>query len=405
MGNAYTERRIQCDGQLRSIMELWSENCVDEVYGGYLTCRNRDFSLYDVKKGAWGQARHIYTYCAMAEYDPHDRRRWLELARIGIDFVLGKMDAGGGRINYLVSQDGLEVLEGTTSIFSDAFTLGGLAKYIIVSDDSSYADYLRKMFEVFARNVRDPRFKDIAPNGYREGVCCHAVQMIAANTAFLVSGVEGMEVSAAELADACLNMIFSTLYDAESGCLLESKNYDRSYASGENSRFVNVGHSFESLWFCLELAEKNGDRALMEKICSISEATFDFGTIDGLLNFSFDLSDARSEYKTWKYEIAFKPDDRVSWAFAEAMVLFIMLHRVTGDAVWFSRFNRLLDYVDGHFLDKVHGDWFHALNRDGSVKVDIKGSSVKDAYHIPRAYMKIIENLDLLEKSKGELQA
>ena len=101
----------------------------------------------------------------------------------------------------------------------------------------------------------------------------------------------------------------------------------------------------------------------------------------------------KSRYSTWKYEIAFDGNDKVSWSYAEAMVLFLYLYKITKDEQWEIRFRDHLDYVEKHFIDRKYGDWFHALNNDGSVKVDMKGSTVKDAYHIPRAYMKMISIL------------
>ncbi len=75
------------------------------------------------------------------------------------------------------------------------------------------------------------------------------------------------------------------------------------------------------------------------------------------------------------------------------MVLFLMLYKVTNDKNWYDRFMLLKEYVDENFIDREYGDWFHALHEDGSVKIDIKGSTVKGAYHIPRSYMKLLELL------------
>lgn len=376
------------DSQLRSIMEKWSENCIDQEYGGYLTCFDRTFTLYDTSKGAWAQGRHIYTYAAMAEYDRPNRQRWLDLAKVGVDFVYKKMYAGNSRINYLVSQSG-EVLEGPTSIFSDAFAISGLAMYIAVSNTTEYTDLLAQMYTHFVENILDPAFEDIAPAVFDQGVCHHSLYMIAINTAHLVGKVLGDERTSA-LIQECLRVIFTVLVDPDTNCLLEKKQRDGSFCQGSASHLVNVGHTFESMWFCLEIAREHNDLALMQKIEEVSEATYQRGTSQGLLSFSFDLDGAESVHQTWKYEVAFQQRDRVGWAYAESMVLFLMLHTITGKQVWFDRFLALKRYVDAHFIDPEYGDWFHALHEDGSVKIDMKGSTVKSAYHIPRSYLKIL---------------
>lgn len=380
------------DLQLRSIMELWSERCIDEQYGGYLTSYDRAFALYGTDKGAWGQARHIYTYSAMAEYDQQNRQRWQDLAKVGVDFTFNTMSAGNNRINYLVSQSGEEVLEGTTSIFSDAFALGGLAKYIDVFTSTEYTSLLKDMYDQFVSNVLNPAFMDIAPAEFDVNVCHHSVHMIAINTAYLVGKVLG-EAYTHDFIDECLRIIFTVLKDPDSNCLLEKKRRDGSFDSSSNSHFVNVGHTFESMWFCLEIALQREDSDLMREIEEISECTYNRGSSQGLLKYSFDLSNRDTAYTTWKYEYGFLSNDKVGWTYAESLVLFIMLFKITKDKKWFDRFVYLKEYVDDHFIDKEYGDWYHALHEDGSVKIDIKGSTVKNAYHMPRAYLKIIEVL------------
>ena len=385
------------DLQLRSIMELWSESCVDLQNGGYLTCYDRAFHVYDTKKGAWGQARHIYTYSAMAEYDQPNRQRWLDLAKVGVDFIFNTMSAGNNRVNYLVSQSG-DVLEGPTSIFSDAFAISGLAKYICVSNKREYTELLQDMYVQFVENVLNPDFKDIAPAVFDPEVCHHSIHMIAINTALLVGKVLGEEQTH-DFIQTCLNVIFSVLVDADTSCLLEKKRRDGSFDTGNGSHFVNVGHTFECMWFCLEVAIECNDFELIQWIEEVSEATYIRGTDQGILIFSFDLNNTESVHQTWKYETEFHQKDKVSWAFAESMVLFLMLYKVTKNKKWFDRFIVLKEYVDECFIDKKFGDWFHALHKDGSVKIDIKGSTVKSAYHIPRSYLKLIEDLHSILRS------
>ena len=156
---------------------------------------------------------------------------------------------------------------------------------------------------------------------------------------------------------------------------------------------MNTGHVFESMWFALDATILLGKKELIPKIEQISENTFNLGTFDGLMTFSKTLGNKTSNYQTWKYELTFKDSDRVCWGYAEAMVLFIYLYKLTGKQKWFDRFKNHYQYVKDHFEDKEFGDWFHALDFDGNVIADMKGSTVKDAYHIPRAYRKILDIL------------
>lgn len=376
---------------LNKLMELWSEQVIDKEYGGYLTCRNRDFSLYDTKKGAWGQARHIWTYSMMAETDDSNKDRWLRLAKIGIDFVINRMLCPNNRIAYLTDQKGT-IIDGPISIFSDAFTILGIAKYISVSKDYSYLRLLKDMFSSYIENILNPTFRDIAPNIFTPNVMHHAIYMISVNCAYEAASVLDNKLVEPFL-EYCLNTVLTKFYDNEYGVILEKKNLDGSRTNTSDSLFMNTGHVFESMWFALDATILLGKKELIPKIEQISENTFNLGTFDGLMTFSKTLGNKTSNYQTWKYELTFKDSDRVCWGYAEAMVLFIYLYKLTGKQKWFDRFKNHYQYVKDHFEDKEFGDWFHALDFDGNVIADMKGSTVKDAYHIPRAYRKILDIL------------
>lgn len=389
------EIKFEIEANLKALMELWSERVVDEEYGGYLTCRNRDFTLSGTDKGAWGQARHLFTYSMMAEHDVINKERWLKLAKIGIDFVFNKMQVENNRIAYLTDREG-KILEGPTSVFSDAFAIGGLAKYINVSGDKEYLPLLSTMFDTYEKNIFDPKFKDIAPNKYEEGVIHHAVFMISVNCAYEVASVLGLE-RVSPFLSKCLDTVLNTLRDYEYKVVLEKKHRDGSRLSTPDGLFMNTGHVFESMWFSLDAALLLKRDDLISKIEEIAENAFKLGTTDGLMTFSKTLGEQHSKYTTWKYEIAFEDSDRVCWGYAEAMVLFIYLYSLTGKEKWLKRFVDHYEYVNKHFIDKEYGDWFHALDFDGNIKVDMKGSTVKDAYHIPRAYKKILDIIKELQ--------
>lgn len=391
-----TEKRVNelvtlFDSRLRQIMEIWSEQFTDTEFGGYLTCRNRDFSLYATDKGAWGQARQIFTYSMMAEYDTANRERWLALAKIGIDFVLGKM-MNNLRVNYLTDRQG-NVLEGSTSIFSDAFMLLGLSKYMAVSEDKAKLPLLDQLYAEYEKNIMDPSFSDIAPCEYNPGVIHHAIYMISVNVATELISTLGKDRTEPLLSHS-LSIVLNVLKDNQYGCILEKKRRDGSRLASPDALFMNTGHVFESMWFAIDAIKSLARDELLPQVCDICENAYGYGTVDDLIIFSSMLGSGKAEYRTWKYEIAFNHTDRVSWAYAESMVLFLYLYRMTGEQKWYQRFEMHLQYVEQHFIDNQFGDWFHALAFDGTVISDMKGSTVKDAYHIPRAYAKMLSILE-----------
>lgn len=387
------------DSRLKTITHIWERVSADWTWGGYLTSRDRAFALTSTDKGAWGQGRQVYTFAAMAEYDCDNRAKWLEASKLGLDFIINKMLDGNLRVNYLVDQTGRQVLEGPISIFSDAFTIAGLAKYIHVSNDQGHLSLLQTLFDQYIRNVLDPSFTDIVPYEYREDIIHHSVFMIATNVAMIARPVIGPSRTDAFIG-TCLSTIFDLLHDEGSGSLFERKHRDGTPVEDEGGRLIHIGHVLESMWFCLDAACALDDKARIQQIIEISERTFSLGNCDGLPLFAVNLDETRStkEKKSWAYEPTFGGGDKVSWVFAETMVLFAKLYELTDDERYLERLQTIHTYVEEHFWDPEYGDWFHALNEEGVVIESFKGSTVKNAYHIPRAYLEMIGALQRVQR-------
>ena len=54
---AYYKKHI-----LEDVMPFWDKRCIDEIYGGYLTCFDRKGKLTDDRKYIWFQGRQLYIY-------------------------------------------------------------------------------------------------------------------------------------------------------------------------------------------------------------------------------------------------------------------------------------------------------------------------------------------------------
>ena len=376
---------------LGDMLRCWETRTEDKEYGGYLTDFYRDWKLRSTDKGAWAQGRQVFTFSYVYE-QVQQNERWKSLAKCGLDFCLDRMYAGNGRFNYLTDRQG-NMKEGPISVFSDMFIILGLAKYISVFHADEYRGKLLKLYTALEKNVFDPDFRDIAPQKYEKGVYVHAVFMAFLNLAFEVEKVLGKETTVKSI-DRALKIIFTINYDSNSGLIYERRTATGFEENDPNARMVTVGHVYESLWFALEVALKRNDRNLVEKIKSIAEENNRIGRdSSGLSIYTADPYNDGVKFDTWKYEIAFMPHDRVSWAYAEEMVLWAKLYALTREEKYWNRFAGLYDFCSGHFPDRQYGDWFHALDENCNVKYDFKGSTIKDAFHIPRAFIKILEAL------------
>lgn len=379
------------DYLLGDMLRCWETRTSDREFGGYLTDFSREWVLRSTDKGAWAQGRQVFTFSYVYE-KVEQNEKWHNLAKSGLEFCLNRMYAGDGRFNYLTDRQGFRK-EGSISVFSDMFIILGLAKYISVFRADEYREKLFELFFTLEKNVFDPDFRDIAPQKYEKGVYVHAVFMAFLNLAFEVEKVLGKETTAKAI-DKALKIIFTINYDGKSGLIYERRTASGFEETDPNAKMVTVGHVYESLWFALEVAVNRNDKELIGKIKKIAEENSRVGRdSSGLSIYTADPYNVGVKFDTWKYEIAFKPHDRVSWAYAEEMVLWSKLFALTREEKYWDRFSRLYSFCSNHFPDRKYGDWFHALDENCNVKYDFKGSTIKDAFHIPRAYIKTLEAL------------
>ncbi len=373
----------------RDMLKHWADETLDEMYGGYLTSFDRKWNVTDTIKGAWSHGRHVYTFSYAYQLLGMDEK-YRKLAKNGLDFMLEKMYDGNGRFYNLVTQDGNEIIEGTSSIFSDAFALLGMSKYMSVFGSFDYTEIFNKVYDEFEKNVLNESFKDINPYLYEKNVSHHAVYMIAVNVATEANILIGNRSH--KLMDFSMNKIINILCDDKSKCILEKKMTDGTFYSGNNAGFVNVGHAFESMWFCIEACILKNDNVTLNKIIEICEAVHEKGMDENKNRlFSFTILEEEQNFDTWKYEIVFEPTDKVFWCYCEELYLWCLLYTVTKDKKYKTRAEKLFDFCKNNFEDKEYGDWFHCLDENNIPKYDFKGSTIKSAFHAPRAFMRIME--------------
>lgn len=67
------------------ILKNWADKTADSAYGGYLTCFDRKWNITGYDKGAWGQARHIFTFSEA--YRLFGKEKNGCIWQTGIDFI------------------------------------------------------------------------------------------------------------------------------------------------------------------------------------------------------------------------------------------------------------------------------------------------------------------------------
>lgn len=385
------------------VMPFWDKRCIDTQCGGYLTCFDREGNLTDDKKYGWFQGRQLYTY-ALLYNRVAPRKEWLDNAAHGYRFLRDKVYAGGGRWNYRLTREG-EVLIGTTSIFSDYHILQGVGEYLqaIGGGDAEDRRLLNDCYDAMERNMFDPLFKDIYENTWSETFIWHDMYMTCLSAVIPCIPLLG-EARTRRLADECVDKITNWFARDDKRLVFEAVTRDNGIDMDTvQGRFINPGHTMESAWFLMQLAELRGDEALLRRAVELCDWAYDAGhdkQMGGLVSY-LDASGCEPVAIDWFLETNSLWDDKVWWSNAEALAAYAGCYAATGEKRYLERFETQHAYCRERFFDSEYGEWYERLHRDGSVKVADKGTEWKCAFHLVRALVFTVDAFRRIQQKEN----
>jgi mannobiose 2-epimerase len=148
---------------------------------------------------------------------------------------------------------------------------------------------------------------------------------------------------------------------------------------------VSYGHDIELSWLLVEAAGVVGDPDLIAQVKPISldiaRATLAEGVDPdgGVINEGGPHGYTNTS-KDW-------------WPQAEAVVGFLNAFQLSGDPAYLKASRHSWEFIQAKFLDRVHGDWFESVERDGTPIPLPKVSLWKCPYHTGRSCMEVIERV------------
>lgn len=373
-----------CKELLDNVLPFWLNHGRDLVNGGFNTTLDRTGIVTSCEKNIWMQARQVWMFSRVYQRI-EQREDYLEMAQRGMRFLLeSRAYAGNGRWNYLLSDDGREVQQGTISIYTDCFALMAICAYIEISGDDSLRHIAMDTYHVLVKNLQNPDFSDIFPQTHKPGILIHGIPMIALNALGESAAIVGDETSL-PIRRFCMDQIMRLCYDPDYNCIRERRHIDGSPVSGET--LINVGHNFEALWFVLEQAKglerQDFHEQAMRMIPDILARAWD--PRHGGILFILDTQRPEPDYQDWNVQRAMKWDDKVWWTHAEALCALAYAYRLSGDKQMLHHLTSLWDYCMEHFSDSVYGEWYSVLHRNGRIRLANKGGLQKAAFHVPRS--------------------
>ena len=375
-----------------SVIPFWERHSPDREEGGYFSCIDRDGTVFDKDKFLWMQGRELWGFSHLYRTVKQEPR-WLDLAKLGADFLREKGRAPNGDFWFALDRGGKPLVQ-PYNIYSDCFCAAGLAEYGRASGESWATEMAVSTWNrIQARkaNPKGPWTKQIGAN--RPILAMSFPMMQVWMTGVLEGIVPQSELDA--IVDAAIRQVFALHLDRERKALFERVFADGSRPDCMEGRLLTPGHALETLWFIMRAAAARGDRASIETARDAMIWTAERGW-DEKYGGIFYYQDYEG-FPTEKIESGMK----LWWVHAEALCAFLLAYKLTGDPACEAWFRKIQDWTWARFPDPEFGEWYGYLERNGEVALTLKGGKWKGFFHIPRALLTCAGWLREMEGSCG----
>lgn len=375
---------------LEDVIPFWEKYSVDEQFGGYFTCLDREGRVFDTDKFVWLQARQVWMFSLL--YNKVEKKqKWLDIAKLGVDFLEKNAMDSKGNFYFALTRDGKPLVQ-PYNIFSDSFAAMAFAQYAKASGSGHFAELAKQTYNNILIRQANPKgiyekTTNIRPlKGF-------ALPMILSNLVLELENVlTNDEIN--QTIEASIHEVMEVFLDKESGIIYENVRLDGSLEDSFNGRLLNPGHGIEAMWFMMDIAVRRNDKVLIDKatqvVLNILEYSWD-KKYGGIFYF-MDSKGYPPQQLEW--------NQKLWWVHLETLIALAKGYLLTArEDVW-QWYEKVHQYAWSHFSDIQYGEWFGYLNREGKPLLTLKGGKWKGCYHVPRAMYQLWRTFEAIEKSK-----
>jgi len=321
-----------------NVIPFWEKNSIDKECGGFFTCLDRYGNVFDTDKFIWLQGRQVWLFSAIYN-NMEKNNKWLDIAEHGAQFLDKYGHDKDGNWYFSLNREG-KPLVAPYNIFSDCFATMAFGQLAKATGNEHYSDIAVRTFRNILSRAGNPKgmYNKVMP-GTRP-LKSFSLPMILCNLSLEIEHLlEKNFVD--ETIDRCIHEVMEVFYDRHSGLIRENVSPDGSFSDSFEGRLLNPGHGIEAMWFIMDLAVRNNNKALLEKAVRI--------TLD-ILNYSWD-----SEFGGIFYfmDIMGKPvqqlewDQKLWWVHIETLISLIKGYYHTGNPECLKWFEKVT-IIPGH---------------------------------------------------------
>lgn len=369
-------RDVYKDDLFNKVIPFWIRHSPDYEYGGYFTCLERDGSVYDDKKYMWLQAREAWMFARL--YNEYQQKQeYLDLAKLGIDFMIRYGRDEKGRVYFSLTRDGGPYFF-QRKPYAAVFYVLALIEYSKSTGQREFFDQAVKLFWDIIKWVENPALLGRPVLSGPEPMSSLANVMVLASMA--------IELSIVDCRQEYLEIIKKVAervkihYCKQEQILLENASLAGQPAGNwPEIRLFNPGHSIETAWFLLHLLDFIENPEIERIAYDVLKGSLERGWDReyGGLYYLMDIDNKpilqiESTMKLW-------------WPHTEALYALVLAYTKTGDPFWLDWLEKVHTYTYSHFVDQEVGGWFGYCDRRGNLTHTCKGGNYMGFFHVPRA--------------------
>jgi N-acylglucosamine 2-epimerase len=371
---------------LNDVLPFWETHSLDRNHGGYFTCLDRAGQVYDTDKFIWLQNRQVWLF-SMLYNRLEQRESWLAVAKHGATFLSQHGRDPEGNWYFSLNQTGQPLIQ-PYNIFSDCFAAMAFSQYALASGEETAKSVAMQAYGNVLRRKSNPKGQyDKGVPGTRS-LKSLAVPMILANLTLEMDWLlEGDQLT--NILKATVAEVMTDFLDPDLGLMLEHVTPEGKKLDCYEGRLLNPGHGIEAMWFMMDIGDRLGDKALIQKAVDVTLNILEYAWDPdyGGIYYFMDRLGAPPQQLEW--------DQKLWWVHVETLVALLMGYRLNPKCwEWFEKIH---DYSWSHFADPEKGEWFGYLNRRGEVLLNLKGGKWKGCFHVPRALYLCWQQLELLK--------
>lgn len=378
-----------------NLVPFWLEKVMDTEYGGFIGQMSNDGTIdHTAPKGLILNTRLLWTFSALYRF--YKEAQFGEMAKRAYDYLETHfVDRSHGGAFWQVDFKG-HLLDDKKKIYGQAFYIYSLANYYqasgsflalqsakhvfklieMHSHDQTYGGYI----EVCNRDwspASDSRLSDKDMNE-KKSMNTHLHLLEAYSDLYRVWPNTQLQERLRELID----VFWKRIADPATGHLHHF--FDETWQP--KSADYTFGHDIEASWLLCEAAEVLGDQdvasqaqrlALRLARMTLAEGFDD----DGGLCYRGEAGQVVDRNREW-------------WPQAESVVGFLNAHELSGDRSFIEAARKAWIFIEKHFVNRKHGDWFWRIDPAGRPDLaEPKVSEWKEPYHSVRACLEAIKRL------------